>query len=150
MKARPDPATATATVLSEPVRRFLDDLRFASVATIDPDGAPRQAIVWYRLEPDGRIMINSAAGRRWPTNLDRDGRVSVSVEDGYAWVGLDGVVEDTDRDWERSHADIAALARRYHADEPEKAERLIEGRFASQERVTFRIRITAIHDHLED
>lgn len=142
--------TPAATPLTDPVRRFLDGLRFASLATIDPDGGPHQAVVWYRVEPDGRIMVNSAVGRRWPANLERDGRVSMSVEDGYAWVGLGGIVDEIDRDWERSHGDIAALARRYHADEPEKAERLIHGRFAGQERVTFRIRITAIHDHLED
>ncbi len=136
--------------ISEPIRRFLDDLRFASLATIDPDGAPHQAVVWYSLEPDGRILVNSAVGRRWPANLERDPRVSLSIEDGYTWVGLAGIVDEIDHDWERTHADINALARLYHADEPETAERLISGRFASQERVSFRIRITSVHDHLED
>ncbi len=136
--------------ISEPIRRFLDDLRFASLATIDPDGAPHQAVVWYSLESDGRILVNSAVGRRWPANLERDPRVSLSIEDGYTWVGLAGIVDEIDHDWERTHADINALARLYHADEPETAERLISGRFASQERVSFRIRITSVHDHLED
>jgi PPOX class probable F420-dependent enzyme len=132
------------------VRRFLEDPRFGSLATLDPDGAPHQAIVWYRLEPDGRIMVNSAVGRRWPANLERDPRVSLSIEDAYAWIGLVGEVDEIERGWDRSHADINALARRYHADEPQEAERLINGRFASQERISFRIRITGVHDHLED
>ena len=136
--------------LSEPVRRFLGELRFAALASIDPDGSPHQAVLWYRLEPDDRILVNSAVGRRWPANLERDPRVSLSIEDGYAWVGLAGVVDEIDHDWDRSHADINALARLYHADEPATAERLIGGRFASQERVSFRIRITRVHDHLED
>ena len=34
--------------LPDRVRDFLDDVRFATIATIDPDGAPRQAVVWYR------------------------------------------------------------------------------------------------------
>jgi PPOX class probable F420-dependent enzyme len=148
MHTRVDPPTSIA--LSGPVRRFLEDPRFGSLATLDPDGAPHQAIVWYRLEPDGRIMVNSAVGRRWPANLERDPRVSLSIEDAYAWIGLVGEVDEIERDWDRSHADINALARRYHADEPQEAERLINGRFASQERISFRIRITRVHDHLED
>jgi hypothetical protein len=42
------------------------------------------------------------------------------------------------------------MARSYHADDPDKAERLIRTRFEQQHRVSFRIRVTGIHDHLED
>jgi hypothetical protein len=42
------------------------------------------------------------------------------------------------------------MARSYHADDPDKAERLISTRFEHQHRVSFRIRVTGIHDHLED
>jgi hypothetical protein len=62
------------------------------------------------------------------------------------WVGLTGVVEPvTDRT--RAQADIAAMARRYD-DDPEAIAGLIR-RFESMERISFRIRITAIHDHLD-
>ena len=37
---------------------FLDDERYATIATIDPDGTPRQAVIWYTLEGD-EIVINS-------------------------------------------------------------------------------------------
>ena len=143
-----DPVTLGARV-----RAFLSAPgRFATLATIDPDGAPRQAVVWYRLDADGRITVNSADGRRWPANLRREPRCSLAVldgADGYAFVALGGRVVETIDDQAVAQADIAAFARRYHADDPAKAERLIGG-FRTQHRVSFRIEIVAVHDHLED
>lgn len=137
--------------LPDSVREFLaTGLRCATIATTDPDGAPRQAVIWYTLDGDD-LIINSAIGRRWPANLVRDPRISLAVADagdGYRWVGLTGVVE-TVRDQPTAQADIAAMARRYHADEPDEAERMIRDRFARQERISFRVRASAIHDHRE-
>jgi PPOX class probable F420-dependent enzyme len=142
--------TETSVVaLSDSVRAFLaGGLHFATIATIDPDGGPRQAVIWYTLEGDD-LIINSAVGRRWPANLMRDRRISVAVtdaEDGYRWVGLTGVVEPV-TDQPIAQANIAAMARRYHADDPDEAERLIRDRFERQERVSFRVRALQIHDH---
>jgi len=136
--------------LSNVVRRFLGANRFATVATIDPDGSPRQAVLWYRLEGD-EIVLNSAVGRRWPSNLQRDPRISVSVTDeadGYRWVGLTGAARVV-ADQATAQADIAEMARRYHADEPDEAERLIRNQFERQQRISFRITPLAVHDHLE-
>jgi PPOX class probable F420-dependent enzyme len=144
-----DPAIDQA--INPAVREFLAADRFASIATIDPDGAPRQAVVWYRLDGD-EIVINSRVGRRWPTNLVRDARISLTVidaADGYRWVGLTGTVTPI-TDQVIAQADIAEMARRYHADDPAKAERLISGQFERQERISFRVRIDAVHDHLDD
>jgi PPOX class probable F420-dependent enzyme len=127
--------------------------RFAILATLDADGTPRQAVIWYRLDPDGRITVNSAEGRRWPANLRRDPRCSLAVvdgADGYTFVAVTGRVAEVIDDQDIAQADIAALARSYHADEPEKAERLIAARFRTQRRVSFRVEILAAHDHLED
>jgi PPOX class probable F420-dependent enzyme len=139
--------------LPDHVRAFLAAPgRFATLATVDPDGAPRQAVIWYRLDPDGRITINSAEGRRWPANLRRDRRCSLSVADpadAYAFVALVGHVAEVVDDQALAQADIADLAHRYHADEPARAETSI-ARFRTQHRVTFRIDIVAAHDHLED
>lgn len=142
---RPD-----ATPLPDGLRDFLAEPHFATIATLDPDGSPRQAVVWYTLDGDG-LIINSAIGRRWPANLLRDPRIAISIadrHDGYRWVGMNGVVTVV-RDQATAQADIAAMARRYHADEPEEAERLINGRFQSQERISFRVAIGAVHDHLD-
>lgn len=142
---------ASVVPLPDSVRAFLaGGLLFATIATIDPDGAPRQAVIWYTLDGDD-LVINSAVGRRWPSNLVRDPRISMAIadaEDGYRWVGLTGVVE-TVTDQPTAQADIATMARRYHADEPDEAERLIRDRFERQERISFRVHTLAIHDHRE-
>jgi len=141
----------TSTVLPEHVRAFLAATRFATIATIDPDGSPRQAVIWYRLDGDV-IVLNSKMGRRWPSNLERDARISVAVSDqadGYRWVGLTGRVSIVD-DQPTAQADIAEMARRYHADDPDEAEGLIRDRFEQQRRVSFRVAIDAVHDHLDD
>jgi PPOX class probable F420-dependent enzyme len=132
------------------VREFLDAPRFVTVATIDPDGAPRQAVLWYRLEDD-EIVLNSAVGRRWPANLERDPRIALSVTDsadGYRWVGLTGEATVI-ADQATAQADIAEMARRYHADDPEQAERLIRNQFLRQQRISFRVSLLTVHDHRE-
>jgi len=140
----PDP------ILSPAALAFLDGLHVASVATIDPDGTPRQAVVWYRVEPDGRILLNSRTPRRWCTNLMRDPRVGLSVidrADVYRWLGLTGTVDEVIEDTERARDDIVALANRYHPEGPDEA---LIAAFRGQPRVTFLVRITGVHDHLED
>jgi PPOX class probable F420-dependent enzyme len=140
----------TTAVLSDVVRAFLEQPHVASVASTDEDGQPRQAVVWYRLEPDERILLNSRTPRRWCANLVRDPRVALSVidlADPYRWIGLTGLVEEVVDDVERARDDIVALAHRYHPEGP--TERSIAG-FRTQPRVTFLVRITGVHEHLED
>jgi PPOX class probable F420-dependent enzyme len=145
-------ATRQAPFIAIPydIRTFIDDTRFATIATTDPDGAPRQAVIWYTVAGD-EIVLNSAVGRRWPANLVRDPRIAFSVidaSDGYRWVGMTGrvtVVEDQ----ATAQADIAGMARRYHADDPDKAERLIRNRFEQQVRISFRMRVIAVTRHFD-
>ncbi len=140
----------TTAALSDAVSAFLEQTHVASVASTDEDGQPRQAVVWYRLEPDGRILLNSRTPRRWCANLVREPRVALSVIDGadpYRWIGLTGVVDEVVDDVERARDDIVALAHRYHPEGP--SEQSI-ATFRTQPRVTFLVRITGVHDHLED
>ncbi|MGH2465588.1 MAG: TIGR03618 family F420-dependent PPOX class oxidoreductase [Candidatus Limnocylindrales bacterium] len=122
-------------------------LRFVTVATINPDGSPHQAVAWFRYIDDA-IVINSREGRVWPTNLRRDPRISVTIEDGYRWVSVRGTVAIVD-DPGAAQADIAEMARRYHADEPERAETMVHERFERQERVSFRLPLATskLHYH---
>jgi len=139
---------AEPAVLTERVRAFLEDPHFASLATVGESGAPNQAVIWYTLEPDGRVMVNSREGRRWPANLRRDERCSLAVfwgEDPNRWVGLTCRVDEIDDDLERARDDIVALAHRYDDWSPSG-----EATFRSQQRVSFRLRIVRFHDHLED
>lgn len=144
------PHRPIAAPVPDHLRRFLAESHFATIATLDPDGSPRQAVIWYTLDGD-TLIINSAIGRRWPANLLRDPRIAISIadrHDGYRWIGFNGHATVI-RDQATAQADIAAMARRYHADEPDKAERLIRGRFETQERISFRVAIGAVHDHLD-
>ena len=133
----------------EAARRFLDARppRFGTLATINADGSPHQAVVWYLVEPDA-VIVNSAEGRIWPANLRRDPRASLLVEDGYDYVTVRGDVAVVD-DPEGGQADIASMARRYHWDDPAEAEELIERRFRRQRRVSFRLPFTAVFTHGE-
>jgi PPOX class probable F420-dependent enzyme len=134
--------------LSDRVRAFLDQPLYPSLATVGSDGAPHQAVIWYRLEADDRILVNSRNPRRWPGDLRRDGRASLAVtslEDPFNWVGLQTVVEEIIDDVATAREDIVALAVRYG-----KADEGTVARFRSQERISFRLRIVAVHDHLEE
>jgi len=135
-------------VLSERVREFLARPLYPSLATSGADGEPHQAVIWFRLEDDGRILVNSRAGRRWPTELIANGRASFAftdLEDPFRWVGVQAVVETVVDDVETARDDIVALAVRY-----DEADEESEARFRSQPRISFLLRITAVHDHLED
>jgi PPOX class probable F420-dependent enzyme len=147
-----EPAHPSPTIdspLTDRHRVFLGQPLFASLATTDANGAPRQAVIWYRLEDDGRILVNSRVSRFWPANLRRDGRVSLAVigRDGYSWLGLTGRVDAIDDDHDRAEADILALADRYHPDGADPADL---ASYRAHPRITFRIAIDRVHDHLED
>jgi PPOX class probable F420-dependent enzyme len=129
-----------APTLSGPVRRFLEPPRFAIAATLNADGSPIQAVIWYLIDGD-EIVFNSRVGRRWPSNLLRDPRVSITVADGYDYVDLRGDVE-IDMDPERGQAVIAQLARE-HADAQ-------IARFRGEQRVTFRLRPDKVFARLSD
>ena len=136
--------------LTPEVRAFLEHPMVASIASVDPDGTPRQAVVWYRLEPDGRILVNSRTPRRWCLNLLREPRVALSVVDHhdlYRWIGLTAEVDEVVDDVERARDDIVALAHRYRPEGPTAS---AIAAFRSQPRVTFLLRVTGVHDHLED
>ena len=140
------PDATTFQGLPAEARAFLDGRppRFGTLASINEDGTPHQAVLWYRLEADGSLLLNSRIGRRWPTNLLRDPRASFSVEDGYEWVSLRGEALEF-RQGEGAQEDIAALARLY--DTPEEAEKAIRT-FRTQERISFLLRPRAVSVHL--
>lgn len=140
-------AGSPTITLSPRIREFVAAPHYASLATTEPDGSPRQAVIWYLLEGD-ELVVNSRVGRRWPTNLLRDGRVSIAIfdeADPMRWVGLVGTAEPV-RDQAQAQADIAAMARRY--EDPEAAAESIRS-FEQQERISFRVRISAVHEHLD-
>jgi hypothetical protein len=121
---------------------------FGTLSSLAPDGAPMSAVIWFSLRDDA-ILVNSAVGRAWPTNLLRDPRFSFVVEDGYSWLGVRGRAEAL-TDQAVAQADIAALARRYYADDLAKAEQLISDRFEQQERISFLLHPARLSEHPDD
>ncbi len=135
------------TALAPAHRDFLAHLNVASVATTDDDGAPRQTVTWFRLEADDRVLINGRLPRRWCANLARDPRVSLAIvdaNDSLRWLGLSGVVAEVIND-DSAKDDIVALAHRYASGSPDEA---MVARFRTQPRISYRVRVTGIHDHL--
>lgn len=144
----PDRPLPAPVHLSPRVRAFLEAPHAVTIGTTGPDGEPHQAVAWYRLDPDDRVLLNSRWPRRWPTDLSRDGRCSLAILDGsdsMRWIGLAAVVETRIDDLDAARDDICALAVRYNDADPETI-----ARFRSQPRVSFRMRITGVHDHLGD
>ncbi|MGW5865510.1 PPOX class F420-dependent oxidoreductase [Streptomyces sp. NPDC055239] len=80
---------------SDSVRTLLDGKNFAGIATLGPDGAPQNSVVWIKREGDA-VLFSSTARRQKVRNLERDPRVSVSVfdlADPYTSVEIRGVAE---------------------------------------------------------
>lgn len=134
--------------LADHVRKFLERPLYATIATVGTGRAPHQAVIWYRLEPDGRVLVNSRSPRRWPEELERERQASLSMidlEDPLRWVGLQAVVETVVDDVARARDDIVALSVRYGEEDEEST-----AAFRTQQRISFRLRVVAVADHLDD
>ena len=122
--------------LAEIHRAFLEEPRFAVLATSMPDGRIQQSVMWYQLRGD-TIMMNTLAGRVKLQNVQRDPRVSMCFEDGYRYLTIQGRVTELIDDQEIAQADILALARRYHPNRPDDA----HSGFKTQQRETILVSI---------
>ena len=126
--------------LSDAVRSFLAEQRFAVLATIGADSVPRQTVMWYELRGD-TIVMNTAAGRLKDTLLRRDPRASVCVEDGYRYVTIAGTIQIVD-DPATAQEDIRRLAVRY--DGEEDGNRQARESFSTQQRVSLYLPIERV------
>lgn len=91
-----------AVTFNEATRKLLDGTNFATVATINPNGGPHSAVVWFLREGD-TVLMSTTAHRQKARNLARDPRVSLSVfelANPYSSVEIRGtaeLVEDPDK-----------------------------------------------------
>ncbi|MBV9163346.1 MAG: TIGR03618 family F420-dependent PPOX class oxidoreductase [Pseudonocardiales bacterium] len=96
-----------ATLHDPAVKALLDAPNHAVISTFNPDGSIHSTVVWQEVA-EGALTVNSAVGRRWPSNLDADPRVTVIVlarDNPYEYVEVrgsatrstDGVDEQIDR-----------------------------------------------------
>ena len=123
--------------LSPQVRAFLQEPRFAVLATLNPDGTPQQTVIWYELRGD-EIVMNTARGRLKERNLRRDPRLSLCLEDGYRYVSIRGTASLLD-DQPAAQEDIRRLAILYHGEE--RGDEMSRELFSREERVTILVRL---------
>ncbi len=133
-----------ALKFSEKARAYLQELRFAVLATINQDGTPQLTTMWYILENDGTITMNTKVGRAKERNMRRDPRISICIEDGYDFLTINGTVEMID-DPEIAQRDIYRLSTRYHGEE--KARRQMEEQFSQETRVSLRLKPESIIEY---
>lgn len=70
--------------------------RTGILATVRADGSPHAAPVWFLVEPDGSIILNTGADTAKGRNLRRDGRAALVVDDDtppFAFARAEGEVE---------------------------------------------------------
>ncbi|HTD57710.1 MAG TPA: PPOX class F420-dependent oxidoreductase [Solirubrobacteraceae bacterium] len=90
---------------------------FCVVSTLRADGSVHAAPTWVDVQ-DGRPTLNTAEGRAWPRNLERDPRVTLTVqnmENPYEYVAIRGRVAERTTDGADAHID--ALAMKYMGQE---------------------------------
>jgi PPOX class probable F420-dependent enzyme len=101
-----------ATLDDPGVQELFEQPNYGVVTTVNPDDSLHGTVIWTDLE-DGAVAINSAVGRRWPSNLLRDPRVSLVIfeqSNPYHFVEISGNAEAT-ADGADEHID--RLARKY-------------------------------------
>jgi PPOX class probable F420-dependent enzyme len=102
-----------ADVLSEKARALIARPVLASLATLNPGGSIQITPLWVDLDGDD-VVFNTAQGRKKARNLERDGRVAVTVidpDDQYNVVAFSGTVTDVSTEGADAHID--ALAKKY-------------------------------------
>jgi len=101
------------TTLDDPgVRALLDKPNHAVVSTLAEDGAVHSVVAWVNVK-DGRIAVNSAVGRAWPNNLERNPTINVliyDVDNPYDYLEVRGTALGT---LEGADEHIDELTRKY-------------------------------------
>ena len=97
---------AQITMTDDEIAAFLQQRRTATMATLGPTGMPHLVAMWFAVL-DGQIWFETKAKSQKATNLRRDDRLTVMVEDGLTYdtlrgVSLEGrgvIVEDPEAIW---------------------------------------------------
>jgi PPOX class probable F420-dependent enzyme len=92
---------------------LLQGKNFCHVATLRPDGSVHGVPVWVDVQ-DGKVLLNTAQGRAWPRNLERDPRVTLTVqnmENPYEYLAIRGRADAPITDGADAHID--AMAKKY-------------------------------------
>ena len=80
------------------VQELLSGPACAVLSTINEDGSIHSAVAWISLEDDV-LAVNSAEGRHWPGNLERNPQISAVVfppDNPYEYVAVHGTATRAD------------------------------------------------------
>lgn len=75
-------------------RQLFDDVNFAVISTVNPDGGPQSSVVWCKTDGDD-VLISTVEGRRKHVNMLADNRVAILVypsDAPYTYVEIRGTV----------------------------------------------------------
>lgn len=92
---------------------LLQAKNFANVSTLRSDGSVHAVPVWVDVQ-EGRPVLNTAEGRAWPRNLERDPRVTITVQNlqnPYEYIMVRGRVSERTHEGADEHID--GLAKKY-------------------------------------
>jgi PPOX class probable F420-dependent enzyme len=102
-----------SATIDDRAEKLLKAKNFCNVATLRADGTVHGVPVWVDVQ-DGQPVLNTAEGRAWPRNLERDPRVTLTVqnfENPYEYLEIRGRVAERTHDGADEHID--ALAKKY-------------------------------------
>lgn len=102
-----------STEIEGRAEELLKAKNFCQVATLRSDGSVHLVPVWVDVQ-DGRPVLNTAEGRAWPRNLQRDPRVTLSIqnmENPYEYVMIRGRLAERTTDGADEHID--EMAKKY-------------------------------------
>ena len=127
----------------EEIVEFIERSRTATMATVLPDGRPHLVAMWYAVV-DGEIWFETKAKSQKATNLRRDPKITVLIEDGHTYdtlrgVSLEGtaeIIDDPDALWSVG----VSVWERYNGPYTEEMKPLVE--FMLHKRVAVRVDVT--------
>jgi PPOX class probable F420-dependent enzyme len=102
------------------INAFLSRPLVAVISTVDANGRPRSAPIWFHWEEGAAYMFTSRSTLKW-RNLKRDPHASLCIdwrEPPYRSVILDGPVEEVDRPL---YELVLSMAVRYYGEEKGRA-----------------------------
>ena len=135
------------TIIEPHVDQFLGQTLVSVISTVDANGRPCSAPIWYQWEDGAAYFFTGRRTLKW-RNLLRDPHASLCVdwrEPPYKSVILSGVVEEVDR---QLYDLVLSMAVRYYGEEEGRkfAESYLE---EESDLVIFRLIPTRVADYTE-